>query len=54
MDKYILESFYKNNKLSLKDIFNKVNEKEISKRDFHYITGYNYDGIAKSKNWETK
>lgn len=53
-DRYVLERFYNNGKLSLKEVFDMVNKREISIKDFHYITNYNYYGIAKTKNWETK
>lgn len=52
MDKRDLyQYYYQCGKFSLKNLFDKVTKFEIDKHDFHWITGLNYNGIKKSREW---
>ena len=35
----------------LKDLVDFVKKKMITKEEFHWITGYSYDGIQKTRDW---
>ena len=37
--------------ITVQDLFNLTTNGEISEEDFHIITGYNYQGIKKSRGW---
>ena len=50
-DRNLLKYFYDCEKISLKNLFNMVTQFEIDRHDFHWITGLNYDGIKKSREW---
>lgn len=36
---------------SLKDMFDFVSKGWLTKRQFQWITSYNYDGLQKSRGW---
>ena len=35
----------------LKDLIEFVEKKIISEKEFHWITGYSYEGLKKSRGW---
>ena len=37
---------------SLKEIFDMTKEEKIGEEEFHIITGYNFQGIKKSREWD--
>lgn len=51
-DLFNLRYKYEYGVFSLKDIFNMVKEKKINEEEFHIVTGYNYKGIKKSREWD--
>ena len=36
---------------TLKDLIEFVEKKMISKEEFHWITGYSYEGLKKTRDW---
>jgi hypothetical protein len=47
----LVDKLYNLGALSLRQVFNLVIVKNITKEDFHTITGYNYDGLKETKGW---
>lgn len=37
---------------SLQELFDMAKKEKITKEEFHNITGYNYEGIKKSREWD--
>jgi hypothetical protein len=37
--------------IGLREVFDLTTSHRISEEDFHLITGYNYQGIKKSRGW---
>lgn len=48
-DFFLIRYKYDEGWYSLNDIFNFVTEGVLEKEDFHLITGYDYDGVKKTK-----
>ena len=47
----IIATFYAYGAIDLKEVFNLVKEEKITKKEFHSITGYNYNGLKESRRW---
>lgn len=46
-----LELGYETQLYTLKDMVDFVEKKMITEEEFHWITGYSYKGIKKSRDW---
>ena len=47
----LYDFLYNHGSLTLKELFDKVTNKEINKHDFHWITSLSYEGIKKEWGW---
>ena len=46
-----IQSGYESRVYNLKDMIDFVEKKIITEEEFHWITGYSYTGLKKSRGW---
>ena len=46
-----IQSGYESRVYTLKDMIEFVDKTIITKEEFHWITGYSYEGIKKTRDW---
>ena len=46
-----IQTGYESRVYTLKDLIDFVDKKIITKEEFHWITGYSYEGLKKTRGW---
>jgi len=46
-----IQTGYNSRVYTLKDLIDFVEKKIITKKEFHWITGYSYEGLKKTRGW---
>lgn len=49
---YLFKVMWNYGVYSLKELFDLIKKEKMTEEEFHDITGYNYQGIKKSREWD--